>query len=88
MTMTPEQRRERARKAANSRWARPTALAEQADTMRSATWAYWERQVDPEQRLDPAERRKLAQHAVSAHMAGLRLTQLQQGTPQGWRRPG
>lgn len=71
--MTPEQARERARKAANSRWARPTAAAEQSETIREALWKRWDAQVDPEGELPFPDRRKLAERALKAHMAGMRL---------------
>jgi predicted hotdog family 3-hydroxylacyl-ACP dehydratase len=71
--MTPEQRRERARKAANSRWARPTAQAEQSEATTSALWRRYEYQVDPDGRLPEWRRRELAQHALRAHMADMRL---------------
>lgn len=71
--MTPEQARERARKAANSRWARPTASAEQSTTIREALWKRWEAAVDPEDELPYPERRRLAERALAAHMAGMRL---------------
>ena len=71
--MTPEQAKERARKAANSRWARPTASAEQSAALREGIWKRWEAAVDPEQELPEDERRRLAQKALKAHMAGMRL---------------
>ena len=71
--MTPEQRRERARKAANSRWARPTAQAEQSEAAASALWQRFEHQVDPDGRLPQGRRRELAHFALRAHMAEMRL---------------
>ena len=71
--MTPEQARERARKAANSRWSRPTASAEQSATIREALWKRWEAAVDPGQELPWEDRHKLAERALKAHMAGMRL---------------
>lgn len=71
--MTPEQARERAKKAANSRWARPTAAAEQSATIKRAHWKRWEALVDPDGELPWPDRHKLAQKALAAHMAGMRL---------------
>jgi hypothetical protein len=78
--MTPEQAKERARKAANSRWARPTASAEQSETIREALWKRWEALVDPEQDLPFPQRRRLAQRALAAHMAGMRLARANKTT--------
>lgn len=78
--MTPEQRKERARKAANSRWARPTAAAEQSATLQEAIWKRWEAAVDPEDELPGELRRRLAQKALAAHMAGMRLARANKET--------
>lgn len=64
--MTPEQRRLRAKIAANVRWSKPMARADQADAARAAIFARLERQVDPESRLTPAERSELIQAAARA----------------------
>lgn len=79
--MTPEQRRERARKAANSRWARPTAAAEQSETIKEALWQRWEAFVDPEDSLPYSQRRRLAERALAAHMAGMRLARANNQEP-------
>lgn len=71
--MTPEEARERAKKAANSRWSRPEARAKQSETLREALWKRWEALVDPDDSLPYPERRKLAERALAAHMAGMRL---------------
>lgn len=62
--MTPEQRRLRAQIAANARWARPMARADQADAARSAIIARLERQVDPNGRLCSDERAVLVRAAA------------------------
>lgn len=49
--MTPEQRRLRARIAANARWSRQMARADQADAARTAMAMRLEREVDPEGKL-------------------------------------
>jgi len=71
--MNAQQRRERARKAAFSRWARPTAQEEQSEAASRALWARFEAQVDPDAVLPVERRRQLAQRALNAHMAGMRL---------------
>jgi hypothetical protein len=62
--MTPEQRRLRAKIAANIRWSKPMARADQADAARAAIFARLERQVDPQGRLAPAERDVLVRAAA------------------------
>ena len=53
--MTPEQRRLRARIAANARWSRPMARADQAAAARAAILSRLEPQVDPPSLLTPEE---------------------------------
>lgn len=53
--MTPEERRLRAQIAANSRWARPMARADQADAARSALWERLAAEIDPDGKLRPDE---------------------------------
>jgi hypothetical protein len=62
--VTPEQRRLRAKIAANARWSRPMARADQADAARSAMLARLERQVDPARTLPPDERATLVRSAA------------------------
>jgi hypothetical protein len=70
--MTPEQRRLRAKIAANVRWSKPMARADQADAARSAIFARLQRQVDPQQgTLPPAERDELVRAAARALSARL-----------------
>ena len=61
--MTPGQRRLRARIAANARWSRPMARADQATAARTAIFARLERQVDPAGSLAPEERAALVRSA-------------------------
>jgi hypothetical protein len=61
--MTPEQRRLRARIAANARWSRPMAREDQADAARAAIYARLERQVDPARTLTAEERGVLIRSA-------------------------
>lgn len=65
---------ERARKAANARWARPTASREQSEKLQDAVWIRYENRVDPRGELSGWQRRKLAERAMKAHLAGMRLT--------------
>ena len=62
--MTPEQRRLRAKIAANARWSRPMARADQADAARSAILAPFESEVDPARTLSPDERSLLVRAAA------------------------
>jgi hypothetical protein len=62
--VTPEQRRLRAKIAANARWSRPMARADQADAARSAILARLERKVDPAGTLSPDERAVLVRAAA------------------------
>jgi hypothetical protein len=64
--VTPEQRHLRAKIAANVRWSKPMARADQADAARAAIFARLERQVDPKGELTPAERGELIQAAARA----------------------
>ncbi len=70
--LTPEQRSQRARIAAHARWAQedpvPNAVRAQAGLI-----ARFEREVDPDGTLPPAERARRAEHARKAHMARLAL---------------
>lgn len=70
--LTPEQRSQRARIAAHSRWSRedpiPTAIRGQAGLT-----ARFEREIDPDGILPPAERARRAEHARKAHFARLAL---------------
>jgi hypothetical protein len=69
--MTSEQRRLRAKIAANTRWSRPMAREDAADVARSAFYARLERQVDPQGRLTPAELDRRVQAAARAFSARL-----------------
>jgi hypothetical protein len=70
--MTPEERRERARIAANMRWSQPGARAEQSATIRDAVRRRLEAQVDPDGVMDPAERAAAVENAAKALGARLR----------------
>jgi hypothetical protein len=62
--MTPEQRRLRAKIAANARWSRPMARADQAEASRDAIRTRLEHQVDPAGTLPASERAALVRAAA------------------------
>jgi hypothetical protein len=74
--MTPEQRRLRAKIAANARWSQPMARADQAETARTAIFARLEREVDPKGVLPTDKRAELvaaAARKLSAQLNAARL---------------
>lgn len=77
--MTPEQRQLRARVAAHERWARTpeSERTKTADAGQRGLLARFERQVDPDGVLSPAERIRRAESARRAHMARLALASSQ-----------
>lgn len=72
VSLTPEQRSLRARIAANARWSRENG-ARQGAILRAGFIARFEREVDPDGTLPPAERSRRAQRAMQAHMQRLAL---------------
>lgn len=72
MSLTPEQRRLRAQLAANVRWSRedPSVNARRAQ---AGLVARFEREVDPDGTLPPAERARRVECARKAHMQRLAL---------------
>jgi hypothetical protein len=72
-SLTPEQRSLRARLGARAMHARHDAHQTTASG-RAAFLARFEREVDPDGVLSPAERQRRAAHALSAHMSRLALT--------------
>ena len=78
--MTPEQRRLRARIAANARWSRPMARADQADAARTAIAMRIEREVDPEGQLPPDQRTALARAAARRLSAQLNAAKARKRT--------
>ena len=62
--MTPEQRRLRAKIAANARWSHQAARTDQAEAARSAIFARLERQIDPDGTLPPDQRAVLVRCAA------------------------
>jgi hypothetical protein len=81
--MTPEQRRLRAQIAANTRWSRPMAREDQADSARSALLACLEREVDPDQTLSPGQRALLVQAAVRRMSARMNAAKARKRALQG-----
>lgn len=63
--------------AAHESWAKTADPAARTERARSAFDARFERQVDPEGILDPAERQRRAAHARKAYFARLALKSAQ-----------
>lgn len=70
-TLSPEQRRLRALNAIHTRWANTADRTAATRPGRDAFMARFEREVDPEGLLDPAERAFRAEHAKKAYFARL-----------------
>jgi hypothetical protein len=75
--LTPAERSLRARMAVHTSWAHTTDRAARTAPARRAALQRFERQVDPDGTLNPAERRRRAEQAMRAHMAGLALRSAQ-----------
>jgi hypothetical protein len=69
--LSPTERKIRARVAANTRWAQPGARETHAAKISESKLRRHEQLVDPDSRLGPAERRKLARNSLAAEMARL-----------------
>ena len=72
MPLTREQRTLRARVAAHARWSKEDPAANAARGQ-AGLLARFEREVDPDGSLPPAERERRAQSAYRAHMGRLAL---------------
>jgi hypothetical protein len=75
-SLSPEMRALKARAAAHSKWARvsdPTAATAAARAAGPGSLSYFERQIDPQGDMDPAERARRAEHLKKAHFARLAL---------------
>jgi hypothetical protein len=70
--LTAEELSLRGRKAAHTRWAK-TDHAEASEAARLRLLDRFDREVDPDGTLEPAERARRSSHALKAHMAGLAL---------------
>lgn len=75
--LTPAERSLRARLAVHTSWAQTTDRAARTAPARRAALQRFERQVDPDGTVNPAERRRRAEQAMRAHMAGLALRSAQ-----------
>jgi hypothetical protein len=71
--VTPEQRTLRARIAVNAQLSRVEDQTARTATARKAFMDRFEREVDPDGTLDPAERARRATHARKAYFARLAL---------------
>jgi hypothetical protein len=71
--MTPEQRQMRARLGAHTQWANTVDRTARTATARAGFMERFDRQVDPDRVLDPAERAKRAESARTAYFLGLAL---------------
>jgi hypothetical protein len=71
--MTPEQRRLKASAAAHAQWSKETDRTQRTAKAREGQMARYRRQVDPEGRLDPEQREKMARSALRAHMTSMAL---------------
>lgn len=77
MTLTPAERRLRSQIGAHESWARTENRSARTLPARMALLAKFEQQVDPDNRLTPAERAKRAENARKAHYAKLALKSAQ-----------
>ena len=71
--LTPSQRSQQARMAADKSWAYTVVPAERTEEARKSFLSRFDREVDPEGTLDPEIRRRLAHHAKRAHFRGMAL---------------
>lgn len=67
MPLSPQERTDRARRAALIRWSKQTP---DNRAMRDGLQRKYERQVDPEEQLPPAERKRRAEAAYRADLVG------------------
>jgi hypothetical protein len=75
--LTPAERSLRARMAVHTSWANTGDRTARTAPARRAALQRFERQVDPDGTLKPAERRRRAEQAMRAHMARLALRSAQ-----------
>jgi len=75
--LTPSERSLRARLAVHSSWARTSDRSARTAPARRTALQRFERQVDPDGVLAPAERAQRAEQAMRAHMARLALRSVQ-----------
>lgn len=73
LSFSPEQRSLRARLAANTKWAHEPDPRAATASARRAFLARFDREVDPDGKLSPEERRRRAEYAKKAYFARLAL---------------
>lgn len=73
MSLSPAERTLRAKLAAHTRWSREDDRMAATAAMRAGSIARFEKQVDPDGTLAPAERAIRAEHARRAHMSRLSM---------------
>lgn len=71
--LTPAQRSLRGRLAAHERWARTSDTTQATAPARRAFLERFEREVDPDGTLEPADRARRAEHARKAYFARLAM---------------
>ena len=74
---TPSERKLAAQIAANESWAQTEDRSERTRPAREALFRKFEREVDPEGKLPPAERARRAEHRRRAHFQRLALKSAQ-----------
>lgn len=77
MSLTPSERSLRGRIGAHQSWANTTDRSARTANARKARLDQFEREVDPEGVLTPAERARRAEHARKAYFARLALKSAQ-----------
>jgi hypothetical protein len=73
VAISASERRQRARLAAHTSWARTEDPSERTRAGRVAFLDRFEREVDPDGALSPEDRKRRAEHARKAYFAGLAL---------------
>ena len=82
-TLTPAQRSLRGQLAAHESWAQTADRAARTAPARDTFLERFERQVDPDGILDPAERARRAEHAKKAYFLRLALKSAQARSAKG-----
>lgn len=77
MSLTPAERSMRAKLAAHKRWAKEADPRAATHAARKAMASKFEREVDPDGTMDPAERFRRAEHLRKAHFTALSLASAQ-----------
>ncbi len=77
MPLTPAERKLRAQLAAHTSWSNTADRTARTAPARQAMRERFERQVDPDGTLDPAERTRRAESARKAHYSAMALRSVQ-----------